>query len=253
MLCSCPSRRKWSPGSYPYVHRDDPLDTAMRHMADAGVETLPVVSRSDLGKVVGVISKQDALRAYGFGAKRSPAAEPPDEFKAPFAKLAVVVAVTAGGLLLAVSLGWFTARSAPQAHESTFRWPTNWSPNRAVSRRHRAVSARALHLAQRRITQSRPGFGSGPRPAPGGRPTSLFTEILRGDPTSGGANLGLAEVYAGAGEIGGASAIMAGSFAVSISAQQRAEAPRSTAHMELVSEYRVKPAATSRPRPNCFR
>ena len=42
--------------AYPYVHRDDPLDTALRRMGDSGVDILPVVSRTDLGKVIGVIS-----------------------------------------------------------------------------------------------------------------------------------------------------------------------------------------------------
>ncbi len=58
----------------------NPLDTAMRRMADAGVDLLPVVSRTDLREVVGVISLQDVLDAYGFGKRRSRPEEPAGQF-----------------------------------------------------------------------------------------------------------------------------------------------------------------------------
>lgn len=231
-LLSGPDAPQMEPGSYPYVHRDDPLDTAMRRMADAGVETLPVVSRSDLGKVVGVISKQDALRAYGFGAKRSPAAEPPDEFKAPFAKLAVVVAVTAGMLLLAVSLGYiYRSQRAASARKyfqvanelvANGRFPDAIEPYRhalsiSPSDDYRLALALALVHAQRLDEAD-----------------IYLREILREHPTSGPANLGLAEVYAGAGQIEEA----VGYYHRALYGVWPANAPKHKveAHMELVSE-----------------
>ena len=41
---------------YPYVHLDHSLDTAMRLMAQTRLELLPVVSRSNLRELVGVVS-----------------------------------------------------------------------------------------------------------------------------------------------------------------------------------------------------
>jgi len=194
-----PDAPPMAPEGYPYVHRDDPLDTALRRMAEAGVDTLPVVSRTGLGKVIGVISLQDALRAYGFGAKRSPAAAPPDEFKAPVAKLGVVVAVVAGMLLLAVSLGYaYRSQRAAGARKyfeaanelvAIGRFADAIEPYRhalsiSPSDEHRLALALALVHAQR---LDEAGI--------------YLREILREHPTSGPANLGLAEVYAGSGQI----------------------------------------------------
>ncbi len=129
---------------YPYVHRDDPLDLAMRRMAEAGLDTLPVVSRIGLGKVVGVISLQDALRAYGFGARRTPAAAPQDEFKAPVAKLGLVAAVIAGMLVLAVSLGVvYRSERAAKRQEVLIRRPTNWLPTGGFPTRSNRIATRS--------------------------------------------------------------------------------------------------------------
>jgi CIC family chloride channel protein len=184
---------------YPSVHRDDPLDTALRRMGEAGVDTLAVVSRTGLGKVIGVISLQDALRAYGFGARRSPAAKPPDEFKAPVAKLGVVVAVVAGLLLLAVSLG-YAYRSQRSASARKYfqlanelvangRFSDAVEPYRhalsiSPSDEYRLALALALVHAQR---FDEAGI--------------YLREVLRNHPTSGPANLGLAEVDAATGQI----------------------------------------------------
>jgi chloride channel protein, CIC family len=46
----------------PFLHPDHSLDTALRHMGHWSI--LPVVSRDDHGKLVGVISQDDALRRY---------------------------------------------------------------------------------------------------------------------------------------------------------------------------------------------
>lgn len=46
----------------PYLHPDHPLDLAMRYIYRYPV--LPVVSRADITKVEGIISKEDVLRSY---------------------------------------------------------------------------------------------------------------------------------------------------------------------------------------------
>jgi len=49
----------------PYLHLDDPLDTAMRRMAQNNLTVLPVVSRTNLHQLLGVISVRDIMAAYG--------------------------------------------------------------------------------------------------------------------------------------------------------------------------------------------
>jgi chloride channel protein, CIC family len=50
--------------NFPHVHVDHSLDTAMRRMAQAGLDGLPVVSRSNVRDLKGVISFDDILAAY---------------------------------------------------------------------------------------------------------------------------------------------------------------------------------------------
>ena len=183
---------------YPFVHRDDPLDTALRRMAEAGVDTLPVVSRAGLGNVIGMISLEDALHAYGFGAARAPAT-PKEELKAPVAKLTVMVAAVAGMLLLAVSLGYVyrsqraaSARGYFQAANelaASGRFAEAIEPYRhalsiAPSEEYRLALALALVHVQR--------FDEA---------DIYLHEVLRNHPTSGPANLGLAELDAASGQV----------------------------------------------------
>ncbi|MGO9229565.1 MAG: chloride channel protein [Bryobacteraceae bacterium] len=184
---------------YPYVYRDEPIDSALRRMGDAGVDILPVVSRTDLGKVIGVISSEDALAAYGVGGRRKRPAKAPDESGIPFAKLALVGGVLAGMLLLAVSLGYlYRAQRVTRAREyfqaanqmvAAGRFADSIEPYRhalsiSASEEYRLALASALVHAQRLDEAA-----------------IYFREVLRVRPNSGPANCGLAEVYAGSGQI----------------------------------------------------
>jgi CIC family chloride channel protein len=59
--------------NFPHVHADHPLDVAMRRMARSKLNVLPVVSRSNVRELTGLVSLHDVLRAYGVVAE--PAAE----------------------------------------------------------------------------------------------------------------------------------------------------------------------------------
>jgi CIC family chloride channel protein len=50
---------------YPHVHPDQDLSVALERMGANGQKVLPVVSRSNVRKLVGVITLDDILRAYG--------------------------------------------------------------------------------------------------------------------------------------------------------------------------------------------
>jgi CIC family chloride channel protein len=53
------------PGSFPYVHTDQPLSFALERMRNANVDLLPVVSRASIHEICGVISLAAILNAYG--------------------------------------------------------------------------------------------------------------------------------------------------------------------------------------------
>jgi CIC family chloride channel protein len=48
-----------------FIHADQPLNVALEKMGAGHIDTLPVVSRADLGKFLGVITIGDVLHAYG--------------------------------------------------------------------------------------------------------------------------------------------------------------------------------------------
>jgi CIC family chloride channel protein len=51
--------------AYAYVHPDQSLSIALERMGAAGVDALPVVSRADIRRLLGVITLPEVLRAYG--------------------------------------------------------------------------------------------------------------------------------------------------------------------------------------------
>jgi CBS domain-containing protein len=56
--------------AFTYVHPDESLSIALERMGAAGVDALPVVSRADIRRVLGVITMPEVLRAYGLQSVR---------------------------------------------------------------------------------------------------------------------------------------------------------------------------------------
>jgi chloride channel protein, CIC family len=50
---------------FPHVHSDQGLDLALERMGTNQIEILPVVSRADIHKLLGVVTLQDVLASYG--------------------------------------------------------------------------------------------------------------------------------------------------------------------------------------------
>ena len=50
----------------PHLHDDHLLDLALERMGEARVDVLPVVSRLDVRRLVGVVGLEDVMRVYGF-------------------------------------------------------------------------------------------------------------------------------------------------------------------------------------------
>lgn len=53
--------------TFPHVHADQALHLALERMGAAGLDLLPVVSRSNVRELRGVVALRDVLAAYGFG------------------------------------------------------------------------------------------------------------------------------------------------------------------------------------------
>ncbi len=62
-------------GALAYVHKDQPLSLALERMGAAGVDMLPVVSRTDTGELQGVVTLPGILAAYGIRDGKPHAAE----------------------------------------------------------------------------------------------------------------------------------------------------------------------------------
>ncbi len=54
----------------PHVHKDQPLGLALARMGDTGHNALPVVSRSNIREMVGIVTLVDVLKAYGVDTRR---------------------------------------------------------------------------------------------------------------------------------------------------------------------------------------
>jgi CIC family chloride channel protein len=84
-LLSGPGWTKAPPGAtasqfaspdYPYVHPDHPLSLALQKMGDHLLDALPVVSRADISRLLGTVTLDSILHAYGVGV------EPPESTEA---------------------------------------------------------------------------------------------------------------------------------------------------------------------------
>ena len=53
--------------NFPHLHSDQSLETALERMGATGLDVLPVVSRVDVHKLVGVVTLREVLDSYGVG------------------------------------------------------------------------------------------------------------------------------------------------------------------------------------------
>jgi CBS domain-containing protein len=93
------------------LHVDDPLDTAFRRMAQHGLSVLPVVSRTNVRRLVGTIALRDALAAYGLEERRHAGAPAPPPQRGTHLPGPVGAVMGLVGLLGVAALGTFYYRS----------------------------------------------------------------------------------------------------------------------------------------------
>ena len=88
------------PPAKPYSHPDDPLDSALQRMGAAGIDEIPVVSRTG-ATAVGVLSSRDAMDAYKrLGeSRRGPSPPPVRDWLSAVAAITIAAVLIVSGLL----------------------------------------------------------------------------------------------------------------------------------------------------------
>ena len=108
--------------NFPHVHDDHPLDMVLRRMADTGLNVLPVVSRSNLRGMKGIVSLKDVLNAYGLGEQpRRTVPAPEKETASPFPLLAGISAVLLALFLLTGFFIYYYRVERQSAAEDAFQ------------------------------------------------------------------------------------------------------------------------------------
>jgi tetratricopeptide (TPR) repeat protein len=183
--------------NFPHVHLDHTLDIALKRMAESGWRVLPVVSRSNVRELQGIVTLNDILQTYGIGAagerKRLTGAEetPPNRLLVPG-----VIASALALLMLIAFLNYYyrsqRAARAEQDYQSGIALERQQRESEAVESYRHALSASpgnvnyrlALGLALIKMGQLDEGAG-------------YLRELLKRDPNNGAADLGLARIAAG--------------------------------------------------------
>jgi tetratricopeptide (TPR) repeat protein len=186
-------------GSFPQLHVDDPLDTAFRRMAQHGLSVLPVVSRTNVRRLVGTIALRDALAAYGLEERRHAEAPASQTHRGTDLRGLVGAVVGLVGLLGLAAMGTFYYRSerasrAQRSFESANELMQADRYAEAIERYRSALSiSRSL---QHRLALGLALVKSGQF----GEAEIYLRDVLEEDAQSGPAHLGLARVEAQAGE-----------------------------------------------------
>lgn len=179
---------------FPHVHMDHPLDMALRRMAQSHMHVLPVVSRSDVRDLRGVVSLQDILHAYGVDEQeRREKAAAPQPLPVSRRLLPGVVAAALALLVLIGFLNYYyrSARGAraEQSYKAGNQLLQQGESEEAVEQFRNALSispgteryrlALGLTLVQMGRTREAAVY---------------LGEVLQRDPDNGPANVGLARI-----------------------------------------------------------
>ena len=176
---------------FPHVHPDHPLDIAMRRLARSGWKTLPVVSRDNVRELRGTISAADVLSAY---ATERPATADTGASGAHPRLLARMLTVLVALALLTGVLNYFfrsqRVSRAGQYYEAGNQYLAKDRIEEAIEQFRRAVSV--SHNVRHRLALGLALVKAGRLE----EASVYLNEVLREDPRSGPANLGMARILA---------------------------------------------------------
>ncbi len=192
LLTSGSSSEDLTPENFPHVHMDHPVDVALRRMAQAKMNVLAVVSRSDVRELRGLVTLHDVLRAYGVAEEESrekkAAAQPAQPSRG------ILPGVVAAALALLILIGflnyYYRAQRGTRA-EQNFKTGTELVQQarneEAIEQFRNALSISPgseryrLALGQTLIAAGSMNEGA-----------VYLNEVLKSDPNNGAANFGLA-------------------------------------------------------------
>ncbi|MBI5441227.1 MAG: chloride channel protein, partial [Deltaproteobacteria bacterium] len=184
--------------AFPHVHVDQPIETALQRMARSGIDVLPVVSRQDAHELLGTISLESILGLYR--SKAAPESRPDrhrQEGAKPNALLATVLAGVVGLFALSAFLVYQYDRGRTATAEESFcRGGELLQQSRfgeAVEQYRNALSLSPSD--EYRLALSRALMRAGQFQ----EATLYLREVLKSDPRSGPAALGLARAAASLG------------------------------------------------------
>lgn len=184
-----------SEASFPHLHTDHSLDSAMRRIVHSKLGVLPVVSRSNIRELRGTISVQDILDSYELS---NPAARAPEKQASPRLFAGVLTSLIVLGLLLA-SLNYFLrvqrTNRAVATYQNAQELMKNGQYDAAISQYRDALSS--SHNPEYRLALGEALVQAGNvAEAP-----IYLNEYLREHPGSGRANLALARASSQQGRV----------------------------------------------------
>ncbi len=196
-LLPAPKTSHLSAPEFPHLHVDQSLDFAMRRLAETGLKTLPVVSRTDVRELKGTISMEGILAAYAVGQVEQ-RTEPVLKGK-PVALLGGVLAVLAVLAMIGGFLSYYyraeRAGRAQHAFELGNQYLQKEMYNDAIQEYREALSV--SHTDQNRLALALALIKAGQlNEAP-----EYLKAVLRNESTNGEANLGMARVAAQQGRL----------------------------------------------------
>jgi CIC family chloride channel protein len=180
--------------NFPHLHVDQPLDAALRHMAQARLNVLPVVSRTNLRNLRGVVTLNGILRAYGVTGEEEAVPEPAHSVaRRSGGFLPGLIAATLAALLLVGFLGYYYRSERAARADRYFKAGNDLvlhdRNQEAVEQFRNALSVSPVNSQYRLalgLTLVKTGHLE--------EASVYLEEVLRRDPTNGPANLGLARI-----------------------------------------------------------
>ena len=180
--------------NFPHVHLDQTVDALLQRMGRTGLHVLPVVSRTDIHELLGVVALAELPHAYGGSPEEGGAAiETHERPPTPARALLTVVIVGVVGLFF---LGGFLAHHYDSARAE--RAAGFYRAGIDLLHAGRLAEATEQFRAALSLTHSdqyRLALGLALARAESGAEARLYlNEVLRTDPDNGPANLGMARL-----------------------------------------------------------
>ena len=191
---------KLNTDSFPHLHTDHSLDFAMRRLAESKMKVLPVVSRTAIRELKGTVSVADILDAYGMG-EASPAAEVPIT-ATPRAQTRLYVGALTALIAVALMAGFLNYFYRAERASRAQRYFDAGNKLYAQERVDEAIAQYRDALSISHRPEARLALGLALVKAGRMNEASIYlNEVLRENPGSGPANLGMAQIEVPSGDI----------------------------------------------------